>query len=135
MRVLVFGNPLLPEDSIPIRLLPKLRRKFPEIEFVEFDPTEEIEEEAKKGIFAIDVVKGVKHVSLLTESDIDRLILGPSASIHDFDLAWNLKILKKLGILKKIAILGVPPDYPEKKALEELSAFLSTLSDCRRGKG
>ena len=44
MRVLVLGNPLIPEDSLPLKLLPKLRKKFPRIEFVEFDPNEDIEE-------------------------------------------------------------------------------------------
>ena len=128
MRVLVFGNLLLGEDSLPLRLIGRLRKKFPNIEFVEFDPTEGLEDEAAKGILAIDAVKGIEKVELITEKEMGLLEMPPSASLHDFDLAWNLKLLGKLKLLKKVRILGVPPEYPEKKALSELSTFLSTLS-------
>ena len=40
--------------------------------------------------------------------------------MHDFDLAFNLKLLKKIGQLEKLTIFGVPPGYPKEKALNEL---------------
>mgnify|MGYP001559860477 CR=1 FL=1 len=42
-KVLVFGNPLLEQDSIPLRLIGRLRERFPKIEFTEFDPNENME--------------------------------------------------------------------------------------------
>ncbi len=128
MRVLVLGNPLIPEDSLPLRLIGRLRKKFPKIEFVEFDPNEDIEEEGAKGFVAIDAVYGIRKVRMLTNKDIGRLELPPSASMHDFDLALDLKILAKMGMLGKVRILGIPPEYPEKKALAELARLLPTLS-------
>ena len=43
MKVFVFGNPLVEKDSLVLKMLPELRRRFPEIEFQEVDPTEGLE--------------------------------------------------------------------------------------------
>ncbi|OGY91948.1 MAG: hypothetical protein A3B30_01755 [Candidatus Komeilibacteria bacterium RIFCSPLOWO2_01_FULL_52_15] len=41
MTVSVFGNPDLPEDAMPVALIPELRKRFPNITFVHQDPNEE----------------------------------------------------------------------------------------------
>lgn len=129
LRVLVFGNPLLAADSLPLRLLPRLRRKFPGIEFVEFDPNEGLEKEAENGTLTIlDSVDGVTKVSLFTEKDVGKLELCGRCSMHDFDLAWNLKLLKKLGLLKGVRIVGLPQKMEEKQALAGITSILSSLS-------
>ncbi len=125
MRILVMGNPLLPEDSLPLKLLPKLRKKFPNFEFVEFDPNEGLEEEAKKGpLTIIDTVQGIRKVSLLTEKDIPRLELCGRCSMHDFDLAWNLKLLAKLGLIGSVRIIGIPPKMNEKAAMAGITSLI-----------
>jgi len=125
-RVLVFGNPLLGDDSLPLRLLPKLRERFPSAEFVEFDPEDGLEKEAKRGaLLIIDTVQGIRKVSLLTEKDVGRLELCGRCSMHDFDLAWGLKILQKLGLLGEVRIIGVPARMGEKQALSAVSSLLS----------
>ena len=40
----------------------------------------------------------------LIEGDIDALILSPRGSVHDFDLAFQLRYLKKLDKLGKSAL-------------------------------
>jgi Ni,Fe-hydrogenase maturation factor len=122
-KILVFGNPLVREDSLPLQLLPLLHKEFPSIEFKEFDSAEELERESPV-VWIIDSVKGIKKVELI--EDLERIELQPRTpfSLHDFDLAHSLKLLKKLGLLKEAKIFGVPVSYPKKKAFAELKKLI-----------
>jgi hypothetical protein len=44
--------------------------------------------------------------------------------MHDFDFLTNLQYLTKLGKIKKIKIIGVPPDMKESEAIKKVSAIL-----------
>ena len=47
----------------------------------------------------------------LVEGDgIDGLILSPRGSVHDFDLAFQLRYLRKLGKLGEFTIIGIPQE-------------------------
>ena len=107
MKIFVVGNALVDEDSLPLKLLPLLQKEFPQIEFIEFDPTENFPEELDE-ICMIDTVKGIKRPQVFT--DIDVFINKKGVSMHDFDLAWEMKLLKKTGKLKNIYIIGIPSD-------------------------
>ncbi|MDP3027318.1 MAG: hypothetical protein Q8N63_06425, partial [Nanoarchaeota archaeon] len=123
MKLLVFGNPLVEKDSLALKLLPKLKKDFHDIEFKEFDPTENLESEIENGkLFILDVVEGIDEVRLI--KDIGKLEIIKSCSMHDFDLAYNLKLLKKIGKLKEVEIIGVPMDMSEKEAFREVSNIL-----------
>ncbi len=123
MKLLVFGNPLVEKDNLVLKLISKLREKFPKIEFKEFDPTENLEKEIENGkLFILDVAEGIDEVKLI--KDIGKLELIKSCSIHDFDLAYNLKLLKKIGKLKEVEIIGVPRDMGEKEAFREVCNIL-----------
>lgn len=124
MRVLVFGNPLVSEDSLVLRIVGRLRKKFPSIQFLEFDPTEGLEDVGRP-LLIIDVVEGIERVTLIT--DIEAIEVGGGCSLHDFDLGFNLKLLKRLGLIDEVKIIGVPKGYSEEKALEEVSSLLSIL--------
>ena len=68
--ILVFGNPLLKQDSLPIKLLPKLKQKFPNIQFIEADPTEDITKFGKD-LIILDVVKNINKIKII--DDIEKL--------------------------------------------------------------
>jgi hypothetical protein len=51
---------------------------------------------------------GIDEVTLLTEKDIDKLIISPRTTTHDYDLGFQLKYLTKIGRLKNIFIIGLP---------------------------
>jgi hypothetical protein len=122
-RILVFGNLLVKEESLPLELLPDLRKEFPSVEFVEFDAAEDLEKEVRDGgLVIIDSVKGLKKVALIT--DIDSIAENKIYTMHDFDLGMNLKLLKKMGMLESVKIFGVPTGYGKKKALKELTDLL-----------
>ena len=119
--IYVFGNPLVKEDSIPLKLIDKLRREFPHIEFKEFDTVEDLEE---KELNIIDTVKGIKKVELI--EDIDRIITEKIYSLHDFDLAYNLNLLKKMKMIDKVKIFGIPMRMNEKEAFNQLKELIKS---------
>lgn len=124
LTIYIFGNELLDFDNLPIKLTPKLKKLFPDINFIIQDPNENLKA-INRGLVIIDTVKGIKNAAIIR--DIEKLETDKIYTMHDFDLAFNLKLLKKIGRLKKATILGVPPDYSEKKALKELSEMIKTL--------
>ncbi|MEW6721863.1 MAG: hypothetical protein AB1324_01225 [Candidatus Micrarchaeota archaeon] len=125
MKVLVFGNPLVRKDSISLRILPKLREAFPDVEFKEFDAAENLESEGKD-LVILDAAEGIREVSLI--EDIGSLSSGKIYSMHDFDLAITLKLLMKLGRLQRVRIIAIPCSFSAAKALAGARRLLSSLS-------
>ena len=121
MKVLVFGNPFLENDSLPLRLLSKLRERFSDIEFKEVDPTEGLESEGRD-LVIIDSVEGIDEVVEI--DSIERLHTNRVCSMHDFDLAYNLKLLKKVGKIDSVRIIGVPMGIGEDEALNQIQSIL-----------
>ncbi|MGC9599166.1 MAG: hypothetical protein ABSE18_02155 [Minisyncoccia bacterium] len=118
--VYVFGNPDLPADSLPLRILPELRRRFPEARFEVKDPNEEWD--MPEYLVVIDTVEGVAGVTVF--DDLAKFAAAPRVTTHDFDALANLRYLQKLGKLKKIKIIGIPPTITEMQALQAVSALL-----------
>jgi len=111
-------------DSIPLRLMVRLAAKFPEIEFKEFDPSENLESEGRD-LEIIDSAEGISKVTLLT--DIDAIAPPRRAcSMHDFDLGFSLKLLKKAGYLDGVRIFCVPMGIGEGEALSQLAALITS---------
>lgn len=120
MKIFVFGNINLDNDSLPLRIMPELQEKFPNIEFEVRDPNEEwgVPEE----FVIIDTVIGIKGVKVF--NTLDKFLSSPRVSMHDFDALTNLQYLWKLGKIKKIKIIGLPPDMDEAEAIKKVSATL-----------
>ena len=90
MTIYVFGNIDIPEDSIEIKII---------------KPNEDVLFDSDNPII-IDTVSGLKKVTLFNKiDDIESL---KSSTVHDFDLGFQLKYLKKLGKIKKVTIIGIP---------------------------
>lgn len=121
MKVLVFGNPLLDFDNLPLKLIPSLQKKFPKIKFMEFDPTEELDKQGKN-LIILDTIEGIKKVTII--ESIDKISKAKLYSMHDFDLGYNLKILKKLNLIDSVKIIGIPMKISKEKALNEISKEL-----------
>lgn len=120
----IFGNPLLPFDSLPLQLQPELQKALPEIDFVISDPNENIKP-INKELIIIDTVLDIDEIKIIT--NIDQIQDNPKYSMHDFDLGLNLKLLQKIGHLEKITIFGVPPDLDKKIALEQLTKLIQEI--------
>lgn len=114
MKVYVFGNQDLPNDNKALKVVEKLKDDFKDIEFVIVNPNEDIPFENVNFVVILDVISGISKVMLF--DNIDKLVLTKSTSVHDYDLGFQLKYLKKIGKIKKVNIIGVPQgknvDYP-----------------------
>ena len=126
-KILVFGNNLIKGDSLTFNLIPKLQKIYQDIKFKEFDPTENLEGEIQnRSLFILDVAKGIKDLKILNIFDLDNLELS-IYSMHDFDLAYNIKLLKKLEKLKHITIIAIPPNIKETEALIKIKKAIEFL--------
>lgn len=120
MKVYVFGNLDLKEDSLPLRILPDLKRELPSVDFEEKDPNEDWD--IPKEFVVIDTVVGIDKV--VTFSSLEDFSRSGRLTVHDFDAFSNMILLQKLGKLKKIKIIGLPPNYSEKKAVRKIKSLL-----------
>jgi Ni,Fe-hydrogenase maturation factor len=120
MTVFIFGNPDLPVDALPLRLVPQLQAKFPQHVFEIKDPNEEWDVPDK--LIVIDTVKGIDEIKEF--HGLDSFASAPRVSMHDFDALAQLRFMQKLGKLKEVNIIGVPPEMGEQKAFEEISNLL-----------
>ncbi len=127
--VYIFGNPDLAVDSLPIRLLPQLQKQNPDFNFILKDPNEEWD--VPEEMLIIDTAINAKKVTVF--KDLKSFMTGPRLSMHDFDALSNLLFLEKLGRLKKVKIIAVPPDIDPQDALREITARLR-LAEKKRGK-
>jgi len=112
---------MLDFDNMPLKLAPKLEKLFPEIDFIITDPSENLKP-INGELIIIDTVEGIDKVILI--DDIKKLKTNKIYSLHDFDLAFNLKLLQKIGKLKKVKIFGVPMGGNEEEILEQLAKLI-----------
>lgn len=108
MKVYVFGNADVSVDNKAILAAKELENKITCIDFVFIKPNEDVPFIDKKKVVILDTVQGINQVELIKGDDVDRLILPSRGSVHDFDLGFQLKYLKKLGKLGEVFIIGLP---------------------------
>jgi len=107
MKIYVFGNQLIDEDSVPLKISPKLKKIFPDIKFIQVDPNENFPDANEKDLVIIDTVKGLKKICLIQFSDLEMIKKSP-VSPHDYDLLFHLQLLMKLGKVNSVMIIGLP---------------------------
>ena len=121
--IFIFGNPDFEPDSLPVKLIPDLQKTYPDFSFVLKDPNEEWD--VPENLTIIDTAIGLEKITVF--DDLDSFVNAPRLSMHDFDALDNLRFLKKLGKLKNIKIIAVPPGMNKDEALKEIGRFLKKL--------
>lgn len=121
--IFVFGNPDLDFDSLPLKILPRLQEQFPDIQFNIVDPNEEWD--MPEEVVVIDTVVGMEKVAML--NGLEQFVAAPRVTMHDFDALAQLRYLQKLGKIKKVTVIGVPPSISEDEALEVVSEMIKSL--------
>jgi hypothetical protein len=58
----------------------------------------------------LDTVQGIRDVTLIEGDEIERFVMSPRGTAHDFDLAFQLRYLRKLGKLGDVTVIGVPQE-------------------------
>lgn len=118
MIIYLFGNPLLPNDSLPIKWKGRLREAFPEIIFEIVDPNENFPAIGERNLVILDTVIGIKKPVILDLDNFEKNKKSP-ISPHDYDLLMHLLLLKKLKKIDNVMIIGVP-NIDTKKAFDDL---------------
>src|SRR3972149_7848214 len=121
-KILVFGNPRVKTDSVPLKILPKLKKQFPEIKFKAMDPTEIIKQNEEQ-LWILDTVQGVNDVTIIDNPSV--FTSHTALSVHNYDLALDLKLLLKLGKVKKIKVIAIPQNMSKEVAQDRVSKIIS----------
>ena len=103
MIIYVFGNPLDSSDSLSLSFKLYLEELFPDCEVIHQDPTDEFIPEDDS--IMIDTIVGLDKITVF--DNIDSFVESPRISVHDYDLALHLKLLKKLNKIQNIKIIGL----------------------------
>jgi Ni,Fe-hydrogenase maturation factor len=116
MRVYLFGNEYVAEDKRAIEVARELEGAVDSISFVLVGPNEDVPFVDERRVVILDTVQGIREVTLVEGDEVDGFILAPRGSVHDFDLAFQLRYLKKLNRLGEVSLIGIPQegevDYP-----------------------
>ena len=110
MNVYVFGNEYVAEDNKAIEAARELEDTVEGTSFVFGRPNEDVPFVDEPRVVILDTVQGIQNVVLIEGDGLDGLVLSPRGSVHDFDLAFQLRYLKKLGKLGEFTILGIPQE-------------------------
>jgi Ni,Fe-hydrogenase maturation factor len=110
MKVYIFGNRDVPEDATAIEVADRLEGAVDGVSFVFVEPNGNVPFVDEERVVILDSVHGMREVALLSGDDIDRFVPPPRGTVHDFDLAFQLKYLKKIGRLGEIYVVGIPQE-------------------------
>jgi Ni,Fe-hydrogenase maturation factor len=107
MNVYVFGNEYVAEDIRAIEVARELQNTVEGVSFVFVEPNEDVPFADEPRVFILDTIQGIQDVALVEGDEFDGLLLSPRGSVHDFDLAFQLRYLKKLGKLGTVTVIGI----------------------------
>jgi len=125
MKIFVFGNAILQEDSQPVNMMPALKKKYPTIEFVHSDPTDEWWN-GQESPLIIDTVMGLRSVKVFSSLDSFE---DPNVRItpHDYDLFVDLSFLLKLKKIHSFMLIGLPQQGDYSKIFEEICTSIDSI--------
>lgn len=99
------------DDKLVLESLTSLSSLIDDGETMVFEfvkPNEDLPFADQEMVVILDVVEGIDKVTVLTEKDLDKLVMPPRGGVHEYDLGFQLGYLMKLGKLKKVRIIGLP---------------------------
>lgn len=113
-------------DNLGLKLMDRLEKEFSEIEFIEVDAIEDLQNYGSKlkiidAVVEIDEVRVLKLDSL---EDFDKIEIGRVYSMHDFDLGYNLKLLKKMKLIDSVEIICLPVGGGENEVFEKVCGLV-----------
>ena len=126
MNVYVFGNELVAPDVRAKRLAGLLKNDLPGVTFVMCDDPCQLIDRPAGQLVILDVVENADEVVLLR--DVDRLASRRIVSLHDFDLAFFLKLLERTGAIKEVVIIGIPLEGALEGIKEDVCRIIRELS-------
>jgi Ni,Fe-hydrogenase maturation factor len=110
VNVYVFGNEYLAQDNRAIEVAGELQNNVKGVSFIFVGPNEDVPFADEPRVVILDTVAEIQDVALLEGDEIDKLVLSPRGSVHDFDLAFQLRYLRKLDKLGRVTVIGIPQE-------------------------
>lgn len=126
MTILLFGNPDLSYDAVPVQIFARLQKYFPDYDFRVVDPNELDLPEADEKLVIIDTVAGLSETRFVSLDEIAAARARVTA--HDFDLASYLLLAKKLNKNLSVKIIGIPMGFHSGQAFESVKPLLAELA-------
>jgi hypothetical protein len=141
MKIYVFGNQDEERDKMAIEVANRIEELLltpssslfqkegvkEKIHFIYVKPNEDLPFVGEEEVMIMDVVMGIDKPVLIEGEDVDKLVLGPRVTAHDFDLGWQIKYLKKLGKLGSVRIVGLP--YDKEVNIDEVTKLITKCVD------
>ena len=115
MKVYCFGNEFLKEDSLAKGLADEIQ--IDGIEFVKCNSPDDVLDETDE-IVILDAVEGINKIIII--NDLNQLKTDKLMSLHNFDLSFFLKLMEKIGKIKKIKIIGIPMKGDKEKIKQQV---------------
>jgi len=120
IKIIGFGNIYMSDDGIGIHVIKELEKLqyFEDFELIDggtsgIDLIFHLQNSNKVILIdAVDAGQDIGEIILINPDDVKEFITGKgkSYSLHSFDLSEVLKLTKKLGLNKKLTIIGVKPE-------------------------
>lgn len=127
-KVLCFGNEFIGKDKLAKKILPELRKKLPEVEFIPSQDPFEIFSYQKRGEELLILDKAnVPRVTLI--DDLEKIKEIKSSTSHDLDLGFFLKLMKNLNRKVKIKIICLPQKGNKEEIVKEVKEILDIKKD------
>ncbi|MEA2036226.1 MAG: hypothetical protein U9O94_01860 [Nanoarchaeota archaeon] len=124
MKVYCFGNEFLKEDSLAKEIADSI--KIEGVKFIKCNSPEDIFESEQERIIILDVVEDIEKVILI--EDLEQLKDNKIISLHDFDLSFFLKLMKEMGKIKKVQIIGIPMKGNKENMRGEIRKIISKIT-------
>lgn len=129
MKIIALGNEHIEADSLAINLAKEISKELDlEIEIIQSTGEYLTATKDQKNLLIIDVAKDIKELTLI--NSIDKLQVSKITSLHDFDIAYYMKLQKELGEVKEIKIIALPIQIPKEhitKTKENLKKQIQLL--------
>ena len=121
--ILYFGNELIPEDRLAIKVVEELKGTLPGFEFVHcHSPDTILDYKDHAKVIIVDVSPNVEEITVV--KDMTSLKERELFTLHDLDLNFFLKLMEKLGNIKSIEIIALPANGDKKILAKELYGII-----------
>src|SRR3954447_26634095 len=110
MKVYVFGNEGVPKDRRALEAAEKLDHAIEGVSFVFVKLNEDVPFAGESDVVILNTVHGIRDVALIEGDKINEMLLSPRGSVHDFDLAFQLRYLRKINKLGNVTLIGLPKE-------------------------
>ncbi len=120
-KLLLFGNPAIPSDSLAVKVGKELEKEGYETLHLE-DPLGLLDLDLSEYLI-LDVARGLDEPRIV--DDPDKLLLGRLCSLHDFDMAYFLKLLKATGRIEKVRIIALPEGLEVEDAVRRVKEIVA----------